>query len=89
MAGKKQTKPKVVVLPSGEKILQEPPSEWYPSGKKILVKEGSPIRDMLLDQLEDLKAQHQEIHQRNADAITKKRESLADHPSVPPEKRQV
>ena len=89
MAGKKQTKPKVVVLPSGEKILQEPPSEWYPSGKKILIKEGSPVRDMLLDQMEDLKAQHQEIHQRNADAIAEKRESLADHPSVPPEKRPV
>ena len=69
MAGKKQTKSKVVVLPSGEKILHEPPSEWYPSGKKILIKEGSPVRDMLLDQMEDLKAQHQEIHQRNADAI--------------------
>jgi len=86
---KKQTKPKTVVLPSGETILQEPPSEWYPSGKKILISEPVTMRDKLLEQMDDLKAAHQEIHQRNADALDAKRASLADHPSVPPEKRPV
>ena len=86
---KKQTKPKTVVLPSGETILEEPPSEWYPSGKKILVSEPVTMRDKLLEQMDDLKEKHQEIHQRNAELLQAKRDSLADNPSVPPEKRPV
>lgn len=86
---KKQTKPKTIVLPNGDTILQEPPSEWHPGGKKILVSAGITMRDKLLDQLDDLKAQHQEIHQRNRDILAAKQESMAADPPVPPEKRPV
>lgn len=86
---KKQTKPKTIVLPSGETILQEPPSEWHPNGKKILVSEPVTMRDKLAAQMDDLKAQHAEIHQRNRDILAAKQESMAADPPVPPEKRPV
>lgn len=86
---KKQQKPKVVVLDSGEKIIQNPPDDQHPDGKKILIKESSPMRDKLNGLLEDHKAQHAEIHQGNRDRLVAKQEKQAAYPAVPPEKRPV
>lgn len=86
---KKQTKPKVVVLESGEKVIQHPPDEQHPDGKKVLITESSPIRDKLNSLLEDHKAQHEEIHQRNREILTAKQDKQAAFPAVPPEKRPV
>ena len=76
-------------LPSGERVHVHPPTRRFPNGKKVLVRDhaNSPLRKRMMAKLDENIARKQELRDEHARRLQAKRDRLAAHPAVPPEKR--
>ena len=76
-------RPSIRTLPSGERVMH------YPDGHQELIRDSSPISDMLGCREEELHIASQELAAQRLEAVDRKRESLDAGNPVPHDKRVV
>lgn len=75
-------------LPSGEKVLHEPPSEEFPEGKMTLIPQGSSLRTALNANLSENQAREAELAAAQQATIDAKKAQEREA-GLPPEKSVV
>ena len=75
-------------LPSGERVRHSPPEAQHPQGRMYLIRDSSPLRDMLDAQLEQDKARHEELKAVHAERIAVKKQ-MQQAKGLSPEKSVI
>lgn len=72
-------------LPSGERVMHEPPCDAHPDGKQTLIRDCSPLRDKLNDMHAEHRQRHGELKALHHERIAVKR-AAQQAKGLPPEK---
>lgn len=75
--------PEIEELPSGELV------KVYPDGRKVLIRNSSPLKDQLDEANEDLKSEASALRAAQVDAIEAKLAAQVDGNEVPAEKSPI